>query len=862
MKNHKGHRAGLRLSRLACFVAAQVVLSAGVVTNALARDYFNPALLELGAPDQKAADLSAFEDKGGQIPGTYRVDIYLNNNKQETRDVEFRMLPGADGKSTLQPCLTVEELTAWGVLTKKFPALSQPGSTCAHLAAIPQASADFRFDRQQLLLSFPQSAVSNAARGWVDPKQWDEGIPSVLLNYSVSGANNYARSGQGNNSNSQFVNLRPGINLGAWRLRNYTTWGRSSAGGPNGQTQDKWNTIYTYAQRDIQALRSQLILGDSTSLSDVFDSIPFRGAQLASDDDMLPESLRGYAPVVRGIARSNAQVTIRQNGYVIYQTYVSPGSFEITDMYPTGGSGDLNVTIKEADGSEQQLVVPYASLPVLQREGQMKYAVTTGVYRAYDTSVDKTPLTQGTLIYGLPAGFTLYGGGQFSSHYQSLALGVGKNLGELGALSLDVTQAWSQQKDRAREDGQSLRVRYSKNLQSTGTNFAIAGYRYATDGYWNMQEVLETYRDGNSYPLQERRRNRAELTMTQALWEGAGSLSLTGVREDYWNSNRRMESVGVSYNNSLKGVSYGVSYTYNRNSSATSMYGNGGSGRVYDTDQLFALNLSVPLNVLLGHSTWANYNMNSSKNGNTNHSVSVGGTALADNNLSWSVQQGYGSKDQGNSGSVNADWRATYGELNGGYGYDKYSQRLNYGVQGGIVAHANGVTLSQPLGETVALVAAPGANDVGVVGQTGVRTDFWGYTVVPYLSPYRRNEVTLNPETLADDASVELATQTVIPTRGAVVKASYQTSIGHRVLMVLSRADGRVVPFGAMVSDPANKGTQSFIVGDQGQVYLTGLSQSGTLKVKWGSNSDEQCNVSYRIPHSTQGVTNMSGLCR
>lgn len=110
-------------------------------------------------------------------------------------------------------------------------------------------------------------------------------------------------------------------------------------------------------------------------------------------------------------------------------------------MYPTGGSGDLSVTIKEADGSEQNLIVPYASLPVLQREGRLKYSVTTGVYRAYDNSIDETPLSQATAIYGLPWGWTLYGGGQFSSKYQSLALGMGKNLGELGAVSTDVTRA-------------------------------------------------------------------------------------------------------------------------------------------------------------------------------------------------------------------------------------------------------------------------------------------------------------------------------------------------------------------------------------------------------------------------------------
>ncbi len=54
-----------------------------------------------------------------------------------------------------------------------------------------------------------------------------------------------------------------------------------------------------------------------------------------------------------------------------------------------------------------------------------------------------------------------------------------------------------------------------------------------------------------------------------------------------------------------------------------------------------------------------------------------------------------------------------------GYGYDRHRRQVNYGVQGGVLVHQNGVTLSQPLGDTVALVQAPGASGVDVLNQTG-----------------------------------------------------------------------------------------------------------------------------------------------
>lgn len=846
-------RPSPRVSRLAYFIAAQLTLLGGVSFSAQARDYFNPALLELDNPQQGKTDLTVFEDGATQAPGTYRVDIYVNNQQFETHDIEFRMQKGEDGADSLQPCLSVAQLNAMGVKTDLFPGLGDDEAKCADLSAIPQASTEFRFSAQQLLLSIPQAAMVQQARGYVPESQWDNGIPALLLNYSLSGANTYARNGGSSNSNSQFANLRPGINVGPWRLRNYTTWNRDSHG------QDKWNTIYTYLARDITSLKSQLVLGDSSSPSDVFDSVPFRGAQLASDDDMIPDSLKGYAPVVRGIARTNAQVTIRQNGYVIYQSFVAPGAFEINDMYPTGGSGDLLVTIKEADGSEQQLVVPFASLPVLQREGRLKYAVTGGQYRSYDSSVDATTFGQGSAIYGLPHGFTAYGGSQFANPYRSLALGVGKNLGDFGAFSADVTQAWSTMQDRTEQDGQSWRLRYSKNIVQTGTNFAIAGYRYSTDGYYSLQEVLDTYRDQNSQTLVERRRNRSEVTMSQNLWEGAGSLSLSWVSEDYWNSDRTLRSIGAGYNNSWNGISYGLNYSYNENSTVNG----GASGRVYDRDQVLAFNVSVPLSRWLGN-TYASYNLNTSQKGGTTNTVGINGSALAGNNLNWSAQQGYGSQGVGNSGNLNANYRGTYAEVSSGYAYDSNSQRLNYGLQGGIIAHGDGVTFGQSMGETIALVQAPGANGVGVSGQTGVKTDWRGYAIVPYAAPYRKSQIQLNTETLPDNVDLALTHQTVIPTRGAVVKASYQTNVGQRVLMTLLRQGGAPVPFGATVSDPAQQTAQGFIVGDGGQVYLTGMAESGTLQVKWGTGVDQQCQVSYSLTKQTTintGIQTLNGQC-
>lgn len=89
-------------------------------------------------------------------------------------------------------------------------------------------------------------------------------------------------------------------------------------------------------------------------------------------------------------------------------------------------SGDLTVTIKESDGSEQKFVQPFSSVALLQREGHLKYSLSAGEYRAGNYNSAEPKFGQLDAMYGLPYGFTVYGGAIFSDDYYSLAGGLGK----------------------------------------------------------------------------------------------------------------------------------------------------------------------------------------------------------------------------------------------------------------------------------------------------------------------------------------------------------------------------------------------------------------------------------------------------
>ncbi len=342
---------------------------------------------------------------------------------------------------------------------------------------IDGARYDFQLDSQTLCLRIPQIYQNARAAGSISPKYWSDGESAVWLSYYASGSR---QNSDGDNLNSNWLNLNSGINLGVWRLRNNTVYSDSS-----------WESISTSLQRDIKALRSQMEVGQTFTNGDLFDSVQMTGIKLETDTSMLPDSEQGFAPVVRGIANSDAQVVIKQNGYVIYQTWVSAGPFEIKDLSQVTAGADLEVTIKETNGQEHSFIQASSTVPILQREGALKYSLATGKYRDNDNHAETPVFGVATAIYGLPYGITIYGGILGASIYHSGVTGIGADLGRLGSVSVDITAAETKFDD-GRDDatGLSWRAQYAKDFPDTDTTVTLASYRYSTSQFYTFQKHL------------------------------------------------------------------------------------------------------------------------------------------------------------------------------------------------------------------------------------------------------------------------------------------------------------------------------------------------------------------------------------
>lgn len=847
-------------------ITKTLVLTSFYISTTYANETFNPGFI---SPDiANVADLKRFAEGGYQPEGAYKVDIYVNNEYISTQEINFSQsdIESNDGKSGLEPCLTKSSLSLLNLNTKILPNLTEiPISECLNLSElIPDANVKFNFEQQRLYFSIPQASLLNTYRGYVPEEQWDEGISAFLLDYNFVGSNTQNTSiNDSNHSNNYFLRFNSGLNFGSWRLRNESAYIYNET---NNNKYTKFNNISTYLEKGINPLKSTLTIGDSYTTGDIFDSFGIRGIQLSSNDEMLPESRRGFAPTIHGVANSNAKVTLRQNGNIIYETYVAPGPFVINDLYQTLSSGDINVSIEENNGTTNNFIVPYSAVPILQREGHFKYTITAGKFRSGNDDQITPHFLQSTAIFGLKSelGLTVYGGTQLSKNYNSFLLGTGVNLGTWGAISTDITHADTTLTNNEKHQGQSVRFLYAKSLLDFGTRIQLLGYRYSTKGFYTFNEStynrteqlneqnLTEYPFFGAFNLNHTKKGRVQLTVSQNISK-LGSLYISGNTQSYWNTDKTTDSLQFGFSWSRSFANYSLAY---------SLFNTPFLDKV---DQSLAFSMSIPLErlfrtpnpaspyTLIGNTAYATYGITNNNQGETNNQFGLTGTLLKNNNLSYNVSRSVNNKQE-NTSAVGFNWQTGYGRFNTAFNFTEDNRQLNYGISGGLIAHRDGITLGQSLGKTNILIKAPGAKHVTIDNTTGVTTDWRGYAILPYAAPYRWNRVALDTASLENNIEIDESVKNVVPTQGATIVANYSVRIGIRALFKLLKSDGRPIPFGSRVQVIGQNG-ESYIVGDQGQVYLPGLALKGTLNIVWGSLVHEQCQIDYELPPESEKLS-------
>lgn len=794
---------------------------------------FDLSALELTESQTAELDRDVLKNVDYDIPGKYLVDIHVNKDNVLNTTVTFESC----GK-VLCPVLTKEFLSSLGVSVDYFSKSKNLGDSDEFMlpsAIFPDVKAVYNKAKLRLDLSVPQAAFTSKARGTIPVTEWDDGIPVIFS--SLNGSGQYAKSSNdGGDEQSNYLNINSGINLGPWRVRNQGYY-------RNEDGEQEWKSIQTYISRDIKFLQAQFYAGQNSTSGKTLPSFPFKGAMISTDRNMLPDSLKGYAPVIRGIAFSQAKVEVRQKNNIIYQTFVPPGAFEITDLYPTAGSGDLEVTIEESDGSQRNFTQPYSASTVMLRRKQLEYTLSGGQYDSSQAGTLRDQFFQGEMLYGLLDSTTIYTGYLASDNYSNAIIGLSQGMGVFGSLSFDLQHSASKWSGGTSEKGKAWQVKYNKVFSETNTSVSMSLLRYVTDGFKTFEQYESVGVDADDKVISQYSdiKTRQQLTLSQGLYD-YGSISASAFKQKGFNSH------SSNYN-------YNLSYSFNINRvNASVTWGSYSGGINGSTENVLSLNVSIPLGSSSSNSfAQMNFGTSRSDSGQLQNQVSVSGTMLEANNLNYSVSasQSKSGYSGSNASSQQADvrYRGSKGRVSLGYSQSAHgAKRLSYGFNTSLMAHENGLTIGQEISQlnsSAALVKAPGASDVRVLSKQGVRTDSKGFAIVPNLQPYRYNNIQLDSSTL--DANAELGRTQLrkVPTQGAVVLAEYQTKIGNKAYLHITHA-GKNIPFGNEVS---SKSGASGIIDDRGMAWITGLSDNDTIFVKVAGR---QCSAIFNVTDFVQ----------
>lgn len=715
-------------------------------------------------------------------PGRYLVDLSLNG-----QDLGKQVLDVTPQDSEAL-CLPDTWLAKAGVNIRAdfFKDGYNAERQCHVLTKGQAARVDFDMSTQSLALTLPQQGLAAHAENVA----WDYGTSALRVNYNLN-----ASKGQNNNTGFGSADLK--ANVGHWVVS-------STASGSTGDGGNSASIAMFTASRAIQALNADLVLGKTQVGDGLLGSTGTYGVTLTHNNSMRPGEL-GYRPVFSGIANGYARVTLTQGKNTLYSEMVPPGPFSVTDV-AVYGSGDVTMTVTEANGQVHTQIFPLSVMAGQLSPGQHEYSVSAG--RADDDSDLDGELVSASYGYGL-GGLTLRTGGVLHQQYQGVNGGVVTGLGQLGSVSAEGAWAVRKYAHQPSQSGCKMQLAWNKQLETTGTGLRVSWSRTMTDEFPSLSGF-----DPKEVWLTDRKVRNTRDEWNAGISQGFGglfSLSVSGWQRSYYHDTGLDRGLTGTLSTQMKGVSLNL----------------GASGS-QDTrgEQQWAVSASVSVPFTLFERRYSsNTTMSTAKGSGVGISTGVSGDL--NDRLSWGVSGGRDS-DGGMNSALNMNYTGDRATLGGNLNQsDSGGTSGSVSLSGSVLAMpaARSVMFSQTTSDTVAVVGVKDTPGVRVTSGDG-QTDSDGNLVVP-LNSYDSNTVTIDAGSLPLDTELSNTSQRVVPSNQAVVWMPFDAVKVHRYLLQVRQADGTFMPGGTWARD--QKGTPLGFVAANGVLMLNVMDIPGNI---------------------------------
>ena len=719
--------------------------------------------------------------------GELLLEVWINGY---TRHETARVTPQADG-SIAASC---EDLAAAGLLV----------SPSANSCRLSSAEARIDTPNQQLLITVADDRLAPevlSARG--EPS---ERFETVRTDGSLSGAVLLY------DANAQTTELRNlGRRASAGLALDGALFGRFGAITARGfgdavSGYARFISTETAYVRESSESLLRFVAGDSITGSLPWTrAVRFGGLQLASDFSLQPDLVTQPMPRFFGQSAVPSTLDVFINNARVFQQNVDPGPFEVRDLPAITGPSEVTVVTRDALGRQTSQTLQIYSSNELLRPDLTGFSLDAGFihekYGVYSMAYGKF-ITMGTVRHGVKDWLTLEGHVQFGGGVSLGGMGAVMRLGSLGVASLAVA------------GGQSH--------LGTGA-LGYASFEAAPLSWLTLRgetaAVTQGYRDVATINAALPARLIAQAGASASLGK-YGSLTLSWISTT---PQKREPPPGLL---ALPFLGETISFPFSKARSefinATYSLSFSNNWSVYLTGFHDAINrtqgaelmLSIPMDK-------GNYGEASARVGEHRPQYQASIARSPDSSGGWGYR--FIAEDgPARGGEGYLLWNGQQIGLNSGFSAINGRAAARLGASGGLAAIDGDVMAMRRIDGAFALVDA-GQPDVHImqenrqVAVTGPK----GTALIPGLTPYGRNAVSVSPDDYPMDVIISDPERTVIPNRyGAIVKFAPRRSAA--ALVTLHLPDGSDPPLGAPVR--LDDGSEPLVVGAHGEIFITNLA--------------------------------------
>ena len=759
--------------------------------------------------------------------GTYSFNTVVNERSLGELVLDFQHL---DSNPHAVLCIDITLLKLLDL--KKNIIEKLPEKDCLTIKEI-SPDAYYELDRNTLNLniSLPLALINSRPQGYIAPERFEKGVTSAYLGYQLSQSSH--RTLDSSHLNNTYLNLKGGINLGGF---NYQHSGYFDS---DGSSLTSYHSSLNTLSTDLISLGSRLTVGDFSTQTFYMDSASIRGVQVATDLNMLPMSQRSYAPLIKGMANTNALVSVFQNGRKIYEKTVPAGNFELNDLTAVGNNGDLTVQVTENGGEKHSFMVPLQGDNNLVRVGQFNYHASMGRYK-FNNSLSDDYIGQLGLEYGLFNYLSLYTGISLSEPFQSYHLGIGANT-LFGGIKLDAENTQFKYSNQDHQ-GQKYKFAYQYNFIPFSTSLSFSTL-YQTQNYMALnnsfslmqyQSLTESELENlfRTYKLKQQHNIFLSKNFNDSKW---GSIYLNASSNRYWDNIDDYNQYSFGYSNTWNKINYSLGVSQSAQNAVDE-----------DGDTRFYLSLSLPLNFKDKRASVYSIIQGSNQKDHPKAAyVGLSGTLGDDHQLNYalSTANNWTDHDTSNSLSANISYKLPQIRLEASTSFsDQQTQQFGLNATGAVVAHRHGLTLANEISDTFVIIHAKGAQGASVVNSWGTKVDRFGNAIYSNLSPYTFNSIRLDNQNLALDVNLKSNQTEVVPRRYSSPLVKFATEITSNIILNMKLNNQKKIPIGMQVYDQNEKSIGIF--GQSNQIFLENSDIfSEKTTIHWGTKDVQFCEI-------------------